>query len=302
MPKYEQIVQFIEVYHEKSITKAASNLFVTQQSLSHNIKRLEEDLGHELFVRSARGVTPTEAGERLYSTFYPIVCSFQNAMDQFTERYAENVIAFATTPAVIRNLTPNTLMAFCKSHPVITVEMKAVQDKDLEKFIFEDPTHFGIVTAPECILRERYECIKLKTESMSLLVNENNPLAQLPVVDLTELRDQNFLNIRHGFFYIEALNRITAPMGFTVTPFFESDDMSNLLNMVEYGSGVMLCRNALYETVKPKNCKLIPIENRAFEVCTAIIFQNFSLLPELTKSYIRFLVEEVASASTDSEV
>lgn len=298
MPKYEQIVQFIEVYHEKSITKAASNLFVTQQSLSHNIKRLEEDLGQVLFSRTARGVRPTEAGEHLYSTFFPIVCSFENAMEQYTSKIEENSISFAVTPAVIRNLTPNTLMGFCKSHSIITIEMKAVQDEELEKYVLEDSSRFGIITAPENILRERFECIKLKSEPLSLLVNKDNPLSKLPFVDFSELKNEQFLSIKGCYYYLVAINRVAKNHGFSVIPYFESDDFSNLMHMVEYGTGVMLCRDALFKELQPQNCTLVPISKHSLDVCTAFVFQDFTALSDSSKDYIRFLLEEFPSKKT----
>ena len=148
MPKFEQIEQFIEVCRSKSITGAAAKLFITQQSLSSSMKRLEADLGQKLFLRTSRGVEPTEAADRLYAMFDPIVTSYRAALRKYASQSEENVVSFAITPAVIRNFTPNLLLGFCKVHPIITLEMKAAQDSDLEEYVLEDRTHFGLITAP----------------------------------------------------------------------------------------------------------------------------------------------------------
>jgi DNA-binding transcriptional LysR family regulator len=57
---------FVEVYECGGIGRASANLDIVQSAISARIKRLETDLGVELFVRKARGVKVTPEGERLY--------------------------------------------------------------------------------------------------------------------------------------------------------------------------------------------------------------------------------------------
>ena len=62
------ILAFLAVARERSFTRAAAQLGVSQSALSHTIRRLEERLGIRLLTRSTRSVAPTEAGERLIRT------------------------------------------------------------------------------------------------------------------------------------------------------------------------------------------------------------------------------------------
>src|SRR5690349_1292063 len=56
---------FLVVAEELHFTRAATRLYVAQQALSRDIRRLERELGAELFMRTTRQVTPTADGERL---------------------------------------------------------------------------------------------------------------------------------------------------------------------------------------------------------------------------------------------
>src|SRR4051812_31597530 len=62
---------FLAVAREKSFTKAAAKLGVSQSALSHTIRELEERLGLRLLTRTTRSVAPTAAGERLLRTLAP---------------------------------------------------------------------------------------------------------------------------------------------------------------------------------------------------------------------------------------
>ena len=62
---------FLAVAGERSFTKAAAKLAVSQSALSHTIRGLEERLGLRLLTRTTRSVSPTEAGERLFQTVRP---------------------------------------------------------------------------------------------------------------------------------------------------------------------------------------------------------------------------------------
>jgi DNA-binding transcriptional LysR family regulator len=65
------LVAFLAVARERSFTRAAAKLGVSQSALSHTIRGLEERLGLRLLTRTTRSVAPTEAGARLFRTVGP---------------------------------------------------------------------------------------------------------------------------------------------------------------------------------------------------------------------------------------
>jgi DNA-binding transcriptional LysR family regulator len=68
---FNHLQAFILVARERSFTRAAAQLGVTQSALSHTIRGLEAKLDVRLLTRTTRGVAPTEAGARLYATLEP---------------------------------------------------------------------------------------------------------------------------------------------------------------------------------------------------------------------------------------
>src|SRR5881396_3583747 len=68
---FNDLLAFLAVARERSFTRAAAQLGVSQSALSHTIRGLEARLGLRLLTRTTRSVSPTEAGERLVLTVGP---------------------------------------------------------------------------------------------------------------------------------------------------------------------------------------------------------------------------------------
>src|SRR5471030_2636894 len=79
------LLAFVAVARERSFTRAAAKLGVSQSALSHTIRRLETRMGIRLLTRSTRSVAPTEAGERLLRTVGPRFDEIEAELEAVTE-------------------------------------------------------------------------------------------------------------------------------------------------------------------------------------------------------------------------
>ena len=75
------VVAFLAVAREKSFTKAAAQLGISQSALSHTIRGLESRMGLRLLTRTTRSVSPTAAGERLLNAVGPHFEDIQTQID-----------------------------------------------------------------------------------------------------------------------------------------------------------------------------------------------------------------------------
>ena len=79
------LLAFLAVARERSFTRAAAKLGVSQSALSHTIRGLEERLGLRLLARTTRNVSPTEAGERLLQSIGPKFEEIDAELDALSE-------------------------------------------------------------------------------------------------------------------------------------------------------------------------------------------------------------------------
>jgi len=121
----DDLLAFVAVGRERSFTKAAAKLGVSQSALSHTIRELEEQLGVRLLTRTTRSVSPTEAGERLLQTIGPRFEEIEAelaAISELREKPAGTIRITATEYAADAILLPK-LVKLLREYPDIKVEI-----------------------------------------------------------------------------------------------------------------------------------------------------------------------------------
>jgi DNA-binding transcriptional LysR family regulator len=119
------LLAFLAVARERSFTKAAAQLGVSQSALSQTIRQLEERLGLRLLTRTTRSVSPTEAGTRLLQSVGPRldeIAAEIEALSEFREKPAGTIRITATDYAIEQILWPK-LERFLPDYPDIKVEL-----------------------------------------------------------------------------------------------------------------------------------------------------------------------------------
>src|SRR3954468_23035801 len=122
---FHDLVAFVAVAEERSFTRAASKLGVSQSALSQTIRSLEAKLGIRLLTRTTRSVAPTEAGERLLRTVAPRFAEINAEMATLSElrgKPAGTVRITATENAAASVLWP-ALERLLPDYPDVRVEI-----------------------------------------------------------------------------------------------------------------------------------------------------------------------------------
>jgi DNA-binding transcriptional LysR family regulator len=122
---FNDILAFLAVARERSFTRAAAKLGVSQSALSHTINVLEARLGVRLLTRTTRSVSPTEAGERLLHGVGPRFAEIEaelEALSELREKPAGTIRITAGEHAADTILLPK-LAKFLPEYPDITVEI-----------------------------------------------------------------------------------------------------------------------------------------------------------------------------------
>lgn len=119
------LIVFLSVARERSFTRAAAKLGVTQSALSHTIRLLEARLGLRLLTRTTRSVSPTEAGQRLLEAIGPRLEAIEADLEQLQnarDRPSGTLRITATDFAIRSHLWPR-LQPYLNAYPEVTLEL-----------------------------------------------------------------------------------------------------------------------------------------------------------------------------------
>jgi DNA-binding transcriptional LysR family regulator len=139
MPRenYNDLQAFLAVARERSFTRAAAQLGVSQSALSHTIRGLEARLGLRLLTRTTRSVSPTEAGERLRQALEQSFEDIDGALARLSELRdtPSGTIRITTSDYAAQTILWPALVPFLRAYPDVNVVV--VSDSTLTDIVAE---------------------------------------------------------------------------------------------------------------------------------------------------------------------
>ena len=133
----KQIDYCIELAHTLNFSRAADNMFVSQPTLSYQIRLLEEEIGFTVFERSGKGASLTPAGSQFVSFLAGMREDLKRAVEQgqnFSSKYRENIsICMMVRQAVF--FLPEAIRIFADTHPEVQITPLFQYENSVESFL-----------------------------------------------------------------------------------------------------------------------------------------------------------------------
>ncbi len=182
---------FIAIANEKSITKAAEILHITQPTLSRQIKDLEDELGTVLLIRGKRSLTLTNDGMLLKKYAADIVGIANRAEQEFlgSKSAVSGSVAIGATEALAGRILANYMKRFSDRHPEVQFELyNAMADSIVER-LDSGMSDIGLLLEP--VDTTKYEFLRFdRNERWGILVNSEHEFFGRDHVDVSELLSQ----------------------------------------------------------------------------------------------------------------
>lgn len=138
---------FCRVYMERSFSRAARDLGLTQPTVSAHIKELEESLGTSLFNRLGREIQPTGAGRVLYEQAKAIVALKRGVVERMASflNRVEGVLTVGASSVPGECLLPGLMTAFRARHPDVRVRLRISDTADTIEHLRHGDVELGVV-------------------------------------------------------------------------------------------------------------------------------------------------------------
>lgn len=229
---------FCRACEEGSYTAAAEGLFVTEQTISAAIKKLERELGCELLFRGKGGVVPTPAGEVLYEKGTAMLNLAEDAVRAMARKRTERpCVRFDSVLLGIPErgaFSTQAIDDFCAAYPCIDVELSEHSTEKCIKHVLNGEADLAFVY--DGVEDEDLEVHHLGDGEVVVAMTPDNPLASLGCVTYADLRGQTILSCGQGGAAFRALAKQCAMRGFE--PTVRTVPALYYLDMAAEGKGV----------------------------------------------------------------
>ena len=271
------------VYTEKSFTKAANKLYISQPCLSAAIKKVEEEIGMPLFERRYSDIRLTEAGNHYIETAERIMAleaEFENRVHNIANLEYGSIVLGGSN-YVCSHILPKIVGAFTKRYPKIETDIVETSSVELEKKLLDESVDVIIDSFDS--ENDRFEYLPLVRETILLAVPmgsfSNNGLEKYSVLPsdiyegkacLDELREipvdrfkeEKFILLKNGNSMYRHARSAFESCDFTPEVIFRLDQLLTSFSLADAGNGACFVTDTLFRYHRfNDNVRLYRIKN-----------------------------------------
>ena len=243
----KQLRYFLAVAEEKSFSRAAERLHISQPPLSQQIMKLESELGVRLFARTTRTFELTVAGKALMSEAADMLAKMRMTIDTIRQidRGEVGRLRVGIVGSAMWGPIPSLLEQFQTQYPRVTwtlhesgpnVQYEALRAKQIDVGFWREPKLNEDDLRNDNLRQEL--CFR---ENVCVAINEHHRLAKEAQIELTDIADEPMLTLAlDKSAFPRYLIQCCVKAGFQPTIFQEASEPQTLLAMVGAGLGVAL--------------------------------------------------------------
>jgi LysR family transcriptional regulator, low CO2-responsive transcriptional regulator len=299
-------VHLLKIFHavarSGSFSRAASELAISQPSVSIQVGELERQFGVELFEPAGKSVRLTEAGRICFDyagRVLALMDEAQRAMDEVKGLRRGRLLVGATqTPGTY--ILPALLGRLKEEHPRLEIALRINDPRKIQEMVLRHELDLA-VTGWRIALPD-LEAIPMATDEMVLVVAPSHRFAALPEVTLGELSGEPFIMRERGSGGRELLDDALHRAGVYITPALELESVDAVKQAVAANLGVsILSRCALDLELTSGRLRVVPVRGFKVERTIWLVRHRDRQLPRAAQAFIALITAppaaETASAS-----
>jgi DNA-binding transcriptional LysR family regulator len=236
----DQMRGFLETAREKSFTRAAAKLFLTQPAVSLQVKALETEFGTRLFERQGKQVLLTDAGRLLYERSEEVLDLVARVHQDIASlgELKTGRLYVGTSDTNCAYVLPPVVKGFREAYPGIELRLMDRMSKEVVHLVLEGAVDFGLATMPVVESRVRTELLFVRDDV--LICPVGHPLTTLNRVSLHQMIDYPMLMLAHGSTSRSLLDQVLHQAGLAARVAMELGSIEVIKRFVEIGMGVAL--------------------------------------------------------------
>jgi DNA-binding transcriptional LysR family regulator len=288
MIELRQLRYFVAVAHHRHFTHAADELFVAQPAVSQQIRKLERDLGVQLFDRAHHSVTLTAAGAALLERAERILDDVDVALDE--ARSSSGQVAGRIRLGGWQSMhigLPDLLSAFRARYPGVNVAVTEMVTDDMVAGVRNGTLDAAMVVQRPRLAVGELEVTPFLTEPFALAVAPTHAFARRRRVRLAELAEEPFITHLPGSAVREIVLDACAEAGFRPRIILETGEMSAARAYVAAGLGITILPRSSLASPGP-TVTVLDISAPRFTRTSVLIWSSQRTLAPAAAAFIAF--------------
>ena len=286
--EFRLLEYFMTVCETLHFTKAAEKLNISQPTLSHQIKLLENQVGTPLFERVGKKVYVTHAGKCLLEHAEKAFFELEQAQIKINEirglQRGELTIGCSGS-----HLLTSSVISFNRQYPEINLSIKELTTEETMDEILHNRLDLGIIFIDT--INNQLDCTPLFTEELLLVVSANDPLASLSSIELEALKSIPLTLLPKKFLIRQLIDEGCKLLEFELHPKIELTNLGALHQMASKNQMATIMPKSYLRGINDLTIRAIPIVGPIPQKAVGIAYQKKAFIDKTINTFIDFLAD-----------
>lgn len=227
--EFLQLKYFSDAAQTENFSKTAQKYGVPTSAVSQSIRRLEKELGTELFDRRSNRIALNGDGRRFYMAVCRVDDILKDAREHLIRQPEELRGEIRVNILCNRRVVSDAIKQFAAIHPKVSFVLNHGVNV---------AENYDLVISDESASKGMYVRQALITEDVAIAFSKDHPLAKLETVELSELAEEHFVSMTPNNRLHDLTRRLCAQAGFSPQISIQCDDPFYIRKYIEMGLGI----------------------------------------------------------------
>ncbi|WP_196591764.1 LysR family transcriptional regulator [Pectinatus frisingensis] len=281
----KQLEYFQMTSRLKNITRAAKRLRVSQPNITVAIKKLEAELGIQLFDRSQKQLSLTPEGAVFLNRISLALRNIQDAVLEVNDykQLQKGTIKIGIPSMIGAFLFPKIFSSFQKKYSNLDIYLYEEGSMTIREQIDRDELDFGIVILSGA--SSSLELLPMSRNQSVACLPLNHPLAQKESIAISDIENQNIIMLKDGSYLRNLLLQKMSSENIKANVVLESNQIETIKGLVASNVGMAFLLDFVVKDAK--NIKVLPFENPIF-VDVGLAWKKDRYISKAAQSFIEF--------------
>jgi DNA-binding transcriptional LysR family regulator len=279
---------FVAVAGEENVSRAALKLHVSQPGLSRQIRDLEDEIGFQLFERSAKALRLTAAGKVFLTEARAVLQHAEDAVKKARAAIGgtQGEIHVGYAPSLTVQILPPMLRAFQGEFPRVRVSLHDLSSEEMLEQLGTRKLQVALTVRPPTKMLRGLSFVEIARYAIVVAVAPNHPLAKLKAITLQQVAPEPLIGLNRKDYpeaHVET-KKLFASVGLKSNIAEEHEGGTGIIAAVEAGRGIALVPSSLACIVGTR-VKLLPLKPALPPIPVGAVWRKDSET-ELVKNFI----------------